>query len=177
MPSKTFADLQFSKEFSNLLKTYKYNSSLNSNICLILDDNFILSVMRNINFFKVRGALSDDEIVMLKLEMHEILDKLEYDATHGFSCQMGKIEIYISSTNLSSSYTHVEYDNSSFSQFSIYTINTLNSEDKTICNMQKEWIESLKKTSTNITCCNEIERCKYFAKQREAINSIEYDLF
>lgn len=177
MPYKSFGDLKFSKEFNNLLKTYKHSSSLNTNICLILDDNFMLSVIRNIQFFKVRGTLNEDETAKLKLEMHEILDKLEYDAMHGFSREMGKIEIYISSVNLSSSYTHVEYDNCSFSQFAIYTINTLNSEDKTICNMQKEWIESLKKTSTNITSCNEIERCKYFAKQRETINSIEYDLF
>lgn len=175
--NKTFSEFKFSKEFSLLLKTYKYNSQLNTNTTLILDDNFILSVIQNIQFFKIRGMLTKEELIELKTELFEILDKLEYDAIHGVSRLAGKIEIYISSVNLSSSYTHIEYDDCCLSQFTIYAINTLNSKDKTICNIQKEWIESLKKTATNITTCNEIERCKYFAKQREVVNSLEYDLF
>ncbi len=176
VPNPSFINFEFTKETDRLLRTYRHNSLVNSNVSLILDDNFMLSVIRDINFFKIRGVLTKEETAELQAELYDILNTLEHDAIHGTSRLVGKVKIYLSAVNLSSSYTYVEYDNCCLSQLTIYTFNTLNSNDEVVCQMQKEWLKSILKTSTNITSCNEIERCKYFEKQREVVKSLEYGL-
>lgn len=167
-----FSDFQFSNELTTKLGAYTFNAKAPSHTTFILDNNFALSTIRSIEYFQVRGLISNSEIQELKKELLEIIGNLEFGATNGVLKSAGKIDIYISSVNLNSTYTHIEYDDHCLSQFIVYTVNILNSNNKTICDIQKGWIESMKKYSTHITQCNEIERFRYFDKQREIINKL-----
>lgn len=51
--------------------------------------------------------------------------------------------------------------------FRVYSINSLDSQDPSICTVQREWLQFLKRHSTLISQSGEIQRRQYFLRQRE----------
>lgn len=166
----TYSDFKLSDNLTKRLRTYSVAIQPLSDIIFIIDNNFISSVIRNLEYCHERQLMTDDEILEFKEELLDIANSFENMATSGNTKQGGKFDLYISPMNINSSYTHVENKHFAFCQYSVYTINTLNSTDKKVCDIQKGWIEALKQHSTSVSGCNDLERYKYFARQRELID-------
>ena len=74
------------------------------------------------------------------------------------------------SVDIEASYLHFESDDFQFSQVRIFSISAIDSYNEGLCNIQKKWIESLKKYSVLISKSGEIQRFEYLNKQREYID-------
>lgn len=166
----TFNDFKFSDTLEKKLRSYNITAQSPHHSIFIVDNNFISSVIRNIEYCHVRQLITESEIDDLKKELLHIVNSFEDMATSGSLANGGKFDLYISPMNINSSYTHIENENFTFCQYSVFTINTLNSMNKEICDIQKGWIEALKQHSTLVSACNDLERYKYFATQREMIS-------
>lgn len=90
-------------------------------------------------------------------------------ATAGLTTKGAKIEMYISSIDIETSYIHIESENQNYSKFLIYSIFSLDTKNMTLSQTQKDWIDSLKRYCTSITQCGEIQRYNFFNKQRELV--------
>ena len=54
----------------------------------------------------------------------------------------------------------------------IYSINAITTQDDGMFRSLKEWVQSLKKFSTQISESGEMQRIRFFNEQREIINTL-----
>lgn len=140
---------------------------------IIMDNNVFLSLVRDISYFRKRSLISDNDLEQIKNELNQIVDYLESVMSTGKSAGGGLIDIYLSSVDLEATYLHIENGEEEHSNIRMYSISSLDSTNKNVCQFQKDWIESLKKFSTVITQSGEIERFKYLDIQRNHIKGLQ----
>ncbi len=139
---------------------------------IIISHQVFLPIIRDINYFFRRNLLSEKELEQLKRELLEIVDYIEELTINGETPKGGKVEIFLSSVDPESSYLHVEYADQAYCLLRVYSINALESVNVSICDLHKEWIESLKKFSVLISHSGEIQRFEFLNKQREQIKKL-----
>ena len=142
------------------------------NVTVIMDNNVFWSVAREVDYFYKRGLLSDEDLAVLKAELHTIVNWIEQVAINGVCPKGSKIEMYSSAVDLEASYLHFEYGSCQFAQVRIYSISAIDSHNERLCQIQKEWIESTKKYSVLISGSGEMQRFEYLKKQREYIDNM-----
>lgn len=134
----------------------------------ILDNNVILSTVRDIEYFHGCNMVSDKELQLLKKELLLLMDELESITVSGTS-NNSDVEIYLSDADFDMSYIHCEYDEHEYCLLRAYWINFLSTRNAEICQIQKDWIESLKCYSVLITKSGENKRYQFIKDQRELI--------
>ncbi len=139
---------------------------------LILERNIFHSIAEDINYFYYRQLISKEELSQLKKELFEGLSNLENIAATGRFGSVMEVSMYLLDVKLDASYTHLESPDSECSLQYSYFIDILSFNNPKVCQMQKNWIESLKRYSTMISQTGEIQRVEFFRKQKEIIKSI-----
>ena len=171
-PGDKYADFLLPKKVLDAHHTFHQDIQTVPHITMIMDNNVFWSVTKDIEYFLKRNLLSDDDLLVLKQEMHRMVDILEKMATEEI-CRNGvEVEMYISAVDLEASYLHYEYGENQFSQVRIYSISAIDSFDPGVCRIQKQWMESQKRYSVLISGSGEMQRFEYMNKQREYIDSI-----
>ena len=82
------------------------------------------------------------------------------------------VRIYISNIKFDATYSYVATSNSHISMIRIYSINAITTQDDGMFRSLKEWVQSLKKFSTQISESGEMQRIRFFNEQREIINTL-----
>ena len=168
----TFSDFLLPEKIAEAHKAFDEDTLTIPEFTLIMDDNVFWSATKDIEYFIKRGLLTANDVHALQAELYYMVDMLEQMATSGVNSSGRKTSIYISSIDIEASNLHIESDDFRFSQIRIFSTSAIDSYNETLCNMQKEWIESLKKYSVLISKSGEIQRFEYLKKQREYINKI-----
>lgn len=83
-----------------------------------------------------------------------------------------KLSIYLSNINFETTYSYISKKNFEVSLFSIYSLNSMDSQNPHICRMQKKWIQSLKRHSTQISESGETQRIAFLEKQKNIIAAL-----
>jgi BetR domain. len=171
-PGDKYSDFLLPKRIYDTHDAFFKDIQTVPNITIIMDNNVFWSVTKDIEYFLKRNLLSDDDLIILKKELHRMVDVIEKMATEGV-CRNGvKVEMYISAVDLEASYLHYEYGDNQFAQVRIYSISAIDSFDPGICTIQKQWMESQKRYSVLISESGEMQRFEYMNKQREYIDNI-----
>lgn len=140
---------------------------------LIFDRNVYLSCIKEISYFYKRKLLSKEEVTLLKEELLRSIAAMERIATEGKTQEGTIVKIYLSSVDVGASYVYYETENNVFSQYPVFTIFSLETQNTDLNHIQKDWIESFKKYSICISEASEIERFEYYERQREFVNSLD----
>ena len=167
-----FAEFKLPPEILETHKVFYRDIRKIPDITVIMDNNIFWSAAKDIEYFKKRGLLTEEDVQVLQRELLDIVDKLEETATKGVSESGAKVSIYCSSVDLEASYLHFEHGDWHFAQVRVFSISAIDSYDDRLCRIQKNWIESLKKYSVLISGSGEIQRFEYMNKQRGYINKI-----
>lgn len=138
----------------------------------IMDNNLFQSFVREVKYFAGLNMLSDDDIEVMKNELHRLLDDLEHVASSGEFSNGKQSYLYLSNINFEATYSFIEKGSFQLSMYRLYAINYMDSQHPEICRAQKEWIQSLKRYSTLISQSGEIQRMIYFTKQREIVDTL-----
>lgn len=141
------------------------------NTTIIIDREIITSIIKDINYFYQLGLIKDSELKSMKTELLLLINELESMAISGVNRCGKKILLYLANIHLEASYSYFQDAESkkSYSNLRVYVINSLESKSKTMSEMQKYWIDTLKRFSTLITQSGEIERCAFLRTQRTNI--------
>ena len=169
-----FSKFELAEDILDIHRTFYQNIQKIPNVTVIVDNNIFWSAAKDIEYFYRRGLLSDEDLQLLREEMLEIIDLLEDMTTKGVSRSGAKVSFYYSSVDLEASYLHFESDDWNFAQVRIFSISAIDSYNARLCQIQKNWIESLKKYSVLISGSGEIQRFEYMNKQRGYINKIPH---
>lgn len=175
------SNLQFSKvtlDINNkaLMKQYINNYRRINNIELIIDDNTLLSMIKEITYFYKRRLITESELLVLQSELFELINFIEKQMAEGKNDIGTRITCYLSTFNIETNYSYLQYNDQKIVKFWAYAEIPMTITDPRICDMQKEWLDSLKKYSTLITGSNEIQRVRYLDRQKEYIDNIGKDI-
>lgn len=69
-------------------------------------------------------------------------------------------------------YTYIEKQDYQVSLLRVYSINSMDSQSPQICQIQRNWIQSLKRHSTLISESGEAQRIEFLQKQRTVIDTL-----
>lgn len=170
-----FSRIELSLNNKESMKKYIYNHKKINRKELIIDNNTLLSLIKEITYFYKRKLITDSELAMLQEELFELVSYLEKIMQNGSETR-SQIHFYLSIFNIDTNYSYLQYDEKKVVKFWAYAEIPMIISDPRICQIQKEWLDSLKKYSTLITGSNELQRIEYLEEQREYINDIGKDI-
>ena len=170
--SKKFNQIIISDRMRRINEDYLLQTQNMSYSYFILDELLFYYLANDINYFRKIKLINQEEVIQLKDEMNKLLDKMELLATKGVFENGNKIHFHVSTLHFESNYSYLQGDNIHLSLIKAYTFNEIASLDETVFNKMKTWIESLKRTSILISGSGEIERLKFFEKQRNYVESL-----
>lgn len=166
-----FSDIIIPDDIKKRIKDLGNKTFVKAECTYIFDRGIFSSFINELKHFHLLGLISDDDLHILKTEFHELLDHIEDIAIHGRNKKGNIIWVYLSNIDFDHNYTYVEGDNFTGAYMdNIYLMNTIISRSPNICNMHKEWIESLRRYSTLISISGEKERRLFFGEQRKLLD-------
>ena len=138
----------------------------------IWDNTVFEHVVRDIQFFSEIHLVSEEDKELIKDDLLLLTDELEELAGKGKYETGNDVRIYISNIKFDATYSYVATPPSHISMIRIYSINAITTQDDGMFRSLKEWVQSLKKFSTQISESGEMQRIRFFNEQREIINTL-----
>ena len=170
--TKKFSQISLSNRLKEIGDDYLVQVKNMSYTYFILDELLFYYLVKDIKYFKEVRLVSEDDIKELKKdllclikEMEELTAKSVFDNGH-------KIHLHVSTLHFESNYSYLQGDHINLSLIKAYTFNEIASLDETVFHKMKTWIQSLKRTSILISGSGEIERLKFFEKQKSYIDTL-----
>jgi len=139
---------------------------------IIIDPNVFLNLIKEIQYYRKRRLINEDEFELLKNDLLSLVNMVESIAQTGLFNSESKYNIYLSSLSIESSSRHVKYDDQTKSIFFTNSIDPVAITNANLCTIHKKWLNSMRKYATLITQSNEILQVRYFNKQRSYIEDI-----
>jgi hypothetical protein len=170
-----YADVVIPQEIAELQKKIKFGARSLGNT-YIFDPNIISNLLGIIQYYYRRRLITDDELDLLIDDLLAEIASFEKMAQTGYSdCKTAKCDIFLSSISIEANSNYIRYDQSVSSYFFVDMVSSIVISDERICNMHKDWIESIKKYSTLITQSGEILQAEYFEQQRANVLAVKAD--
>jgi hypothetical protein len=175
-PICPFAELVIPPQINILRQKIRAKIAHIRNVTFVLDRNLFANLIREVQYYYNRKLITDEEIVLIKKEAKDYLDRFEKIILHGKNEHGSNYNFYLSLLDVASTNLVVKYGENMISQYWFCSISHLIITNRKICEMQRQWIESLKKHSVLITQSNEILQVSFINKQREYVENITKEL-
>jgi len=168
-----FSQVVMSDAEKQLMADYYSALKLIPNTSFIWDNKIFEYLITDIQFFHSICLITDEEKELIKKDLYRLLDYMQEVASKGCYPETGnKVNLYISQLNLETNYTYTlapEANICFIIVFEIYEIFSFNTE---IVSNFMTWMQLKKRTATQISEVDEMNRIKFFNKQRQFINSL-----
>ena len=165
-----YSDIVVPPQVLDVHKEYLESSKKVSHYTAIFDFNIVQAVINTIKFYYRRNLITDDELLEMKNELHEVLDGLEQISRTGKNAYGLDNILYLSYLQVESNIILFESE----SGISVHLLSsgkdTIVTNDVKFCEDQKLWIDSLLKFSVLITRSNEILQAELFTRFRKTID-------
>ena len=169
---KHFDELEIPHKIYNIQKDFVNMTQQMKTTDYIWDNTVFEHVVRDIQFFSEIHLVSEEDKELIKDDLLLLTDELEELAGKGKYETGNDARIYISNIKFDATYSYVATSNSHISMIRIYSINAITTQDDGMFRSLKEWVQSLKKFSTQISESGEMQRIRFFNEQREIINTL-----
>lgn len=169
---RSLEEIEIPDRLRKLQKAYVKECMYIKNTFYIWDYLIFQYLINDIKSFERINYISSADVAALKKELLAFIDKLEQLAAKGTLETGNKVQFYLSSINLETAYSYVETKHLNLSLVNVFTMNSVASLDLSTFIRLKKWMESLKRLSTLISESGEMQRVRFFKKQRELIRDM-----
>ena len=138
----------------------------------IWDTNIFYSFVKEIKYFASLNLINKDDVMHLKEELLQLLGVVEHLSIKGEFSENKKVSFYLSNLSFEATYSYIEKHDYQVSLLRVYSINSMDSQSSYICQMQRNWIQSLKRHSILVSESGEAQRIAFLQKQLEVINTL-----
>ena len=128
--------------------------------------------VEDIKYFASLNLITEDDVAHLKDELYQLLSVMETLSVKGEFSEGRKVSFYLSNIDFEATYTYIEKQDYQVSLLRVYSINSMDSQSPQICQIQRNWIQSLKRHSTLISESGEAQRIEFLQKQRTVIDTL-----
>ena len=169
----SFDDFVIPERLSRIYRSY-FSESKNFAKTIYIWDNLIFRyLVTDIRYFYEINLISAENIREIKKDLFALLDYIEEITLNGCFEETGKhVSFYISEVNFDADYSYVHIDDFYITHVRAFILNSVASTDLSSFRKTKNWIHSLKKSSTLITQSAAAFRVVFFEKQREIISEL-----
>ena len=169
----SFSEYVVSEKLKYIFQSYYNASKTFAKTFYICDHLLINNLIIGINFFSGINLISGDEIQQIKEDLFAFVDYVEDIASDGYFKETGNpVDIYLSDIDLDAGYGYFQHNDIYICHVRTFIINTVVATDKASFERIKNWIQSLKKSSTLITKSGATFRADFFGKQRKIISEL-----
>jgi len=146
------------------------------NIHYIIDRDIFQNIAREIQYYYNRKLITDDEISVLREELIQVLKNMETIMQTGCNEYGAASSYYLSLLDIETNTNCATFDGNIASLYWMLPVNSICVVNQEICNMQKRWIESIKKYSILVTLSNEILQAEFINKQVQYLNNLSKEI-
>lgn len=126
-----------------------------------------------IRTFRAMHLISDEDVKALTQELFLLLEETESIAQRGANRNGNKVSFYLSEIDLESSYSYISTSNRKASCLGVFSLNSLRTLDPTMFSLVEQWVKAQSRFSTLISQSGELQRVRYFKRQREILSELE----
>ena len=126
-----------------------------------------------ISAFRSMHLISDESCRRLKNELLQLLDEMEQISINGCYPNGNKVFFYLSEVDLESSYSYLSTPTYTASSVGVFSLNALRTTDPVMFDLVKRWVQTQMRFSTLISGSGELQRVRYFKRQREIVSELE----
>ena len=146
------------------------------NVHYIIDRDIFENTTRVIQYYYNRKLITDEEIVILKDELSCVLKNIETIMQTGCNEAGASASYYLSLLDIETNSNCATFDGNIACLYWMHPVNSLCIVNQEVCNMQKRWIESIKKYSILVTLSNEILQAEFINKQVKYLNNLTKEI-
>jgi hypothetical protein len=165
--NQTFSEITIPPELIVWQKKLQVAIKKITNFTLIIDPNIFSSLIRNIEYYYQRNLINNEELILLRNELSDLIGLYEKIAKTGVFSPNAYVYLYLSTLCINANIGYSYYDNTYDALFWVFTSNPIHISNPEMCAVQKKWLNSLKRQSTFITQSNEILQTEFFNTQYE----------
>lgn len=170
LQNERFKDLILSEELFAAQKKLVQKSRNINRTCFILSPTVFDSLIKEINYFYYLNLIDKDDMSVIKKELNGLLEEMENLAITGSFNSKSSVYFYLSDLDLAFSNLLFKYGQYYYTYVNIYDLGGIESQNQRLCEYQEMWIEGQRRYSKLITESNEIERHRFFERQRRLVN-------
>lgn len=141
-------------------------------LSFIIDNSLNLNLIKEMQYFYVRGLLNEAELNILKEQYLSYLDDTETTVKKGIDLHGTLFEIYLSVLTVNSTTSYAAWDTHEESAFWHHYGYPIFTRNRSITSKHRLWIDSLKKYSSLISQSNELLQADFFNRQRSFVNDM-----
>lgn len=168
-----FSQINPSEKWLQLTSDYYLAAKNVANVSYIWDHMLFNYLVCDIRYFCSIQLITDEEKELIKKDAHALLDYMLQVATNGcFPETKTKVSLYISQVNIGTSYSYFCSDDIKMSRIHAFTKHEIYTTSSEMTATFKNWMQSKKRSSVQISEVDEKGRIEYFTKQHELIDSL-----
>ena len=168
---KTYHEIVLPDRLTKIVEDIFAHSQKVKNNYFILDRDIFNNFVNDVSYFNSIRLIRDEDVFCIKEELFRFLDYMEIIAVNGFVDKpCNKVFIYISDTNIDTSYSSIDSKSSlKFAMIWSFIFNSILTFEEEMLIMIKNRIRSIIRTSTLLSVTGEKQRTEYFATQRRIV--------
>jgi len=169
----SFADTVVPQRIQQIYQSYFLESKNFAHTLYIWDYLIFQYLVTDIRFFSDIKLISVESIQDIKKDLLALLDYAEEIALRGCFPETGSpVSLYISDLSFDADYSYVQLNDFYMTHVRTFILNSVASTDHSSFKKIKNWIHSLKKSSTMISQSGTAFRADFFEKQRMIISEL-----
>ena len=165
-----YRDLTVPERLYRAFRSYFDESRKAANTIYIWDYLIFQYLVTDIKYFSGISLISKDDVQHIREDLFALVDYIEEIALNGCYEETGNsVSFYVSDINFEADYGYLQFNDMYISLVRTFILNSVVSTDKRSFEKIKDWILSLKKSSTLISQSGAVHRIDFFRKQRKMI--------
>lgn len=170
---KTFDSVQIEPKLSDLFEKHQAKWKGIKYAFFIWDSLIFQKLVNDIRYFKSMSLLTDENVLLIKQDIIDLLDICETAAAEGkYRDLVERFELYISPINIDTSQVYLRYGERWRYSIEVHGIRPIITTKPHVCMEFSESINRLKNASVLISKSAERERRWFFNQQRELLDSL-----
>lgn len=171
------SEFTVSQEISDLREKHNKVGQDTPNITFIIDPNFYLNTIRDIQYFYKRNLISKDELMLLQNELRGYVFS-GWDSTNTSTSHFTpNFNSFYSMQCIDSNSAYAMYDDVAESNIWIYHQGPIRTNNPLACDMHKKWTDSLKRYSTLMSGSNELFYSEFIQNQLSYIDNMDNTMY
>lgn len=169
---KHFKEIGIAERHRNLQLQHMELSKQVKKTCYVWDYMIFQYIVNDIIYFRDICLLDKDDVENIKKDLKCLLDDLELIAERGCYETGNAVQLYISELNANETYSYYQCESFNLAMVKTFTLSALSSLNMQTTNEIRDLILSQKRQATLISASGEMQRIKFFRKQREILEAI-----
>lgn len=168
-----FEDLKIPEPLRQSYDDLVHDAQQMPSTTLVFDGSCTKRWVNAICAFRKMHLVTPHTVEVLRDELLLLLDELEEIAVTGQFRSGKPVSVFISDVDIEATYCYVSARHYRASCIDAFSINSLRSADPAMFEHTKRWIQALSRFATLISCSGELQRIRFFKRQRALVAEME----